>query len=85
MIGEDISEVNVQREIWFEKVAWSYVLCHWKGFAVMAAIIFLTIAAIIMSQMLLNSLGYGYAEWLPFVIFLIPALPFLLGLTKRHS
>ena len=75
----------MQREVWFEKVTWSYMPCHWKGFAVMAVIIFPTVAAIILTQMLLNSFGYGHAEWLPFVIFFIPALSFLLGVAKRHS
>lgn len=77
--------MNVQREKWFEKVAWSYTPCHWKGFAVMAAIIFPTVSAIILVQMLLDRLGYGHAEWLAFVIFFIPALLFLFGVAKRHS
>jgi hypothetical protein len=75
----------MKRDIWFEKVAWSYIPSHWKGFAVMAAIILPTIAAIMLAQMLLINLGYKNAEWLPFVIFLIPAVLLLLGVAKRHS
>lgn len=75
----------MQREVWFEKVVWSYMPCHWKGVAVMVAIILPTVAAIILAQMLLSSLGYAHADWLPFVIFFIPALLFLLGVAKRHS
>jgi uncharacterized protein (DUF983 family) len=51
----------------------------------MAVIILPTVAAIILAQMLLNSLGYEHADWLPFVIFFIPALLFSLGIAKRHS
>jgi hypothetical protein len=51
------SEVIVEREVYFEKVAWSYMPCHWKGFAVMGAIILPTIGAIILAQTLLNNFG----------------------------
>jgi hypothetical protein len=79
------SEVTVEREVWFEKVAWSYMPYHWKGFAVMGAIILPTIGAIILAQTLSNNFGYGNAEWLPFVMFLTPALLFLLHVAKRNS
>ncbi|WP_277970257.1 hypothetical protein [Sphingomonas echinoides] len=75
----------VEREVYFEKVAWSYMPCHWKGFAVMGAIILPTIGAIILAQTLLNNFGYGNAEWLPFVMFLTPALLRLLGVSKGDS
>lgn len=75
----------MQREVWFSNVAWSYMPCHWKGFAVMAVTIFPTVAAIVLTQRLLSSLGYGRAEWLAFVIFFVPAWLFLLGVAKRHS
>ncbi|MFS0735722.1 hypothetical protein ABC347_01615 [Sphingomonas sp. 1P06PA] len=76
--------MTVQREVWFHKVAWSYIPCHWKGFAMMAAIIFPTVVAIIVGQMVLGSLGYGDVDWLPLAIF-IPALLILLRIAKRHS
>lgn len=47
----------MEREVYFEKVAWSYMPCHWKGFAVMGAIILPTIGAIILAQTLLNNFG----------------------------
>lgn len=75
----------MQAEIWFQKVAWGYMPCHWKGVAVMAAVIFPTVVAIILGQMALDHFGYGNAEWLPFAIFLIPALLFLFDIAKRHS
>jgi hypothetical protein len=77
--------VTLQREVWFEKVAWSYVPCHRKGFAVMAAVILPTLAAIFVGQTVLAQLDYHSADWLPVLIFFIPALPFLLMVAMRHS
>ena len=84
MIGADI-EVSMQREVWFQKIAWSYVPCHWKGFAAIAAVIFPTLAAIILGQLILAGLGYGDADGLVIAVFLIPALVIMLGIAKRHS
>jgi hypothetical protein len=75
----------LKREIWFEKVAWSYMPCHWKGFGVMAAVILPTVLAIFLGQTVLNGLGYRSANWLPFPNFFIPALFFLLRIAKHHS
>ena len=75
----------MRREIWFQKVAWSYIPCHWKGFAVMAAIILPTLAAITLAHTALDALGFSGADGLPFPIFLISAVLFLLGIAKRHS
>lgn len=75
----------MQREVWFEKVAWSYVPCHWKGFAVTAGIAFLTAAAIILAQLATDRLGYAEADLLIFAIFFVPALFSLFAVAKRHS
>ena len=75
----------MRREVWFEKVAWSYMPCHWKGFGVLAAVTLPTVAAIMVGQAVLGGLGYRTLDWLPFPIFLTPALLFLLGIAKRHS
>lgn len=75
----------MQREVWFEKVGWSYMPCHWKGFGVLAAVIFPAVAAILLCQAVLIGLGYRTADWLPFPVFLILALFVLLGIAKRHS
>jgi hypothetical protein len=83
--GSRHPEVQVRREIWFHKVLWSYIPCHWKGFAVMAAVIFPTVLAILAGQAALDAVGYASADWLPFPVFFIPALLFLLGVAKRHS
>ena len=77
--------MSLRGEVWFEKVAWSYMPCHWKGVAVMAGVILPTVAAIILGQAALDRLDYGSADWLPFPIFFILAFLLLLGIAKRHS
>jgi hypothetical protein len=79
------SEVTLEREIWFEKMGLSYIPCHWKGFAVIGAVILLTLGAMLLGQLALDRLGCGSVDWLAFPAFFIPALIFLLGVAKRHS
>lgn len=75
----------MQREKWFDKIAWGYMPCHWKGVAVMAAVIFPTAAAIFVGQTVLDYLGYRSADWLPFFAFFVPALLLLERVARRHS
>jgi prolipoprotein diacylglyceryltransferase len=75
----------VKREIWFEKTAWSYMPCHWKGVAVMMAIIFATVSAIVLAQKAMDGLGYANADWLPFIAFFFPGWLLLLRVARRHS
>jgi uncharacterized membrane protein YcfT len=77
--------VTVQREVWFIRMGWSYVPCHWKGIAVMAVVILPAVAAIDLGQAALDDLGYPKADWLPFPVFFVPASLFLLRVAKRHS
>jgi hypothetical protein len=79
------NEVTLEREIWFEKMGLSYIPRHWKGFAVMGAIILPTLGAMFLGQLALDRLGYGSVGWLAFPAFFTPALIFLLGVAKRHS
>jgi hypothetical protein len=75
----------MDREIWFEKVLWSYMPCHWKGWAVLFAFIFPTVIAIIVTQKALVASGHSDVDWLPWLIFFLPALVSLMAITKRHS
>ncbi|AXB80022.1 hypothetical protein [Novosphingobium sp. P6W] len=75
----------MEHEIWFEKVGLSYIPCHWKGFAVMGAVLVPSLGAMFLGQLALDRLGYASADWLAFPTFFIPALFFLLGVAKRHS
>lgn len=73
-----------QDEIWFERWLWSYVPCHWKGWAVMAmhmAPLGVAIALLIVAA---NSL---HREWITDLV-LIPFLAAFFSLSriaKRHS
>lgn len=75
----------MEREVWFEKILWSYMPCHWKGVAVMAAFIIPTVVAILAGQWMLDVIGYRSADWLPFPLFFFPAFFSLLVVAKRHS
>ena len=75
----------MDHEIWFEKVLWSYMPCHWKGWAAMAVIIFPAVALMLITQSVLSGLGYSRAADLSFFVFFIPAWVSLLAIAKRHS
>ena len=77
--------MTLQREIWFERMGISYIPCHWKGFAVMGAVILPTLRAMFLGQLALDRLGYSSVRLLAFPAFFFPALIFLLGVAKRHS
>lgn len=85
MRGSRHSEVILEREIWFYKVGLSYIPRHWKGFAVMGAIILPTLCAMFLGQLALDRLGYGSLDWLAFPAFFIPALISLIVVAERHS
>jgi hypothetical protein len=73
------------REKWFEKVLWSYMPCHRKGWATMFAIIAPVICATILSTSALDALGHEDIDWLPFPFFFVPGWLALMAITKRHS
>jgi len=74
----------MEREIWFEKILWSYMPCHWKGWAAMMAVIVATLAAIFLARHVANALGYKNDDWLVIPIFLAGLLS-MMRITKRHS
>lgn len=78
-------DVEVDREIWFEKFLWSYMPCHWKGWAMMVVIIFPAVALILIAQSVLSGLGYNRAADLSFFVVFIPAWIALLAIAKLHN
>ena len=72
-------------EIWFEKVLWSYMPCHWKGWAALVGIIVFTVTMILLGQMTFDALHWSNLDWLPFPLFFFPAWLWLLTIAKRHS
>jgi len=59
--------------------------CHWKGWAVMAAIILPTVCGAMLGEWALDALGYKSAHDLPFLIFFVAAWLSLMAIAKRHS
>jgi hypothetical protein len=72
-------------EIWFEKIGWAYIPCHWKGMAVIAAFAIPVVGASLVGDRLLATFGYADAQGVPFLIALLPALFSALAIAKRHS
>lgn len=70
----------MEREIWFDKIGWSYMPCHWKGVAVLAAVIAFTLAAIFLARHITGD----DADWLVIPIFLAGFIT-LEMISKRHS
>jgi hypothetical protein len=75
----------MQRDIWFEKMGWSYMPCHWKGFAAMFVIMIPTAIAILAGILALKYFDFRNAAWIPFPIFGIPAAAALRAIAKRTS
>jgi len=78
------SEVAVEREIWFDKVLWSYMPCHWKGWAILFALIIPTVLTILLGQAAFVYLGWKSIDGLPFLL-IFPAVLWLSAIAKRHS
>jgi hypothetical protein len=74
----------MEREIWFEKILWSYMPCHWKGWAAMMAVGAPTLAAIFLAHHAAYALGYKHDDWLILPIALAGWLS-LMFIAKRHS
>jgi hypothetical protein len=72
------------REIWFERVLWSYMPCHWKGVAVMAVVIVPTITCVFLGQWIIGAIGVQDAEQWPFVL-IFPGVITGLIIANRHS
>jgi hypothetical protein len=73
-----------QREIWFKRLLWSYIPCHWKGWAMIVGLV----ACFLISMQILSWVvsATGHSDW-DFVPFL-PILPIVvLGwiVAERHT
>ena len=75
----------MQREVWFEKIGWSYMPCHWKGWAILLAFIIPAALVILFAQSMLDAAGYGNADPIAFAVIFLPVWLSLLHITKRHS
>lgn len=72
-----MAERNDQgREVWFERVAWSYMPTHWKGVAYLAAIIVAVVSLCILADRYTPDLS---------VVPFFSGLAFVMWLCSRHS
>lgn len=81
----DIPEVAMRREIWFHRTLWSYIPCHWKGWAVIIAFVLPVGLGSSLGASVLDRFGFPEADWLPFLLLFLPAWLLLLMIAKRHS
>jgi len=71
-------------EVWFERWLWSYIPCHWKGWAILFTHVLLVLAAI---GLLILTASQFERPWIndldiiPFAIGLVS----LMRICKRHS
>ncbi len=73
-----------EQEIWFERWLWSYMPIHWKGWAVIAGMIFVGLAFTGLCVLIASWLGHPNLGDLGFLI--IPAMVFGLDpFVRRHS
>ena len=75
----------MDREIWFEKILWSYIPCHRKGWAVLFAFALFTFCGIGFGEWAIDALGRPDADWLPWLIFFVPSWLAVMAIAKRHS
>lgn len=75
----------MRHEVWFDKVLWSYMPCHWKGWAIMAAIGIPTTLAVLLAESTFDALGYANADWIPAPIIILPAFIWLMRIADRPS
>jgi hypothetical protein len=74
----------MKQEIWFEKVLWSYMPCHWKGLVFTVILAASTVLVIFSVKAVLSYFELQRAEDLSFL--LIPAaVLYCLRVAKRHS
>lgn len=71
------------REIWFERILWSWLPCHWKGWGLIVAVVLSANIAVWLALWIAWALG-DEDPWWPFLL-LIPFIARGLWLAERHS
>jgi hypothetical protein len=70
------------REVWFDRILWSYWPCHWKGWALILATVVGGNLCIWTLVAISEALGQNHAAW-PF----LPLVPFVVWswwISERH-
>ena len=74
----------MNNEIWFERVLWSYVPCHWKGWAVLFTVVSMMLVSIATLAILASALDEPSINQLDVPIFAI-GLIVMLRISRRQS
>lgn len=69
------------REVWFDRWLWSYMPCHWKGWALIASVVLPMVAAVLILTLMLHP---DDGDPRPFLVLPI-GFVVLLVLAERHS
>ena len=71
-----------ENEIWFERWMWSYMPCHWKGWCLLAVMIFVVIVAnVAIIPFVISEPSLDFA----FIISVGLALAALSKIARNHS
>lgn len=74
----------MDREIWFEKILWGYMPCHWKGWAFVIGICVLVVPILFVIDKMSVLNGGGVLDAL-FVLVLGATLLAAWTVARRHS
>jgi hypothetical protein len=71
------------REIWFKRFLWSWIPCHWKGWAMIFGFVAGSIACFWLLAWITGELGKPKMDW-PYLV-LPPAIVMSWWMADRHS
>lgn len=71
------------REIWFERWLWSWVPCHWKGWALIAGVAAAANACLWLLIWISGAMNKPNADW-PFLV-IVPFVVLSWWVAERHS
>lgn len=74
----------MEKEIWFDKILWSYFPCHWKGWLSLFATVFAAVVSIFILRFITTLSGRPDLQDLAYLAF-FPFFIIFMILAKRHS
>ena len=72
------------QKIWFERWWWSYMPCHWKGWALIAAFALAIGLVAGMLEWVVHALGRPDLDWIDSAA-ILPGFLWLWVVTERHT
>lgn len=74
----------MKRDIWFERVLWGYMPCHWKGWAFLIGMASIFVPVLIVIDKYSAVAGWGFLDYL-FMPILGMVVIFSWIVASRHS